>query len=962
MAKNSRSKFSRLFNPLGLNNNSSGGSAQTTKKPFKLTWKKALRFGLIGVNVLAVAVALMLIIFSFQLPSDAEIAQYKPTASTKIYDRNGVLLQDVSGDQKRTVIDSKDIPQALKDATVAIEDRSFYTHGGIDIRAILRSIAADIIRHRTSQGGSTITQQLVRNAFDDIGTKKNVIRKIKEAMAAIKFERTHTKDQILTLYMNEIPYGGNNYGIQSAAQTYYNKSAKDLDPNSTTDPNEKAKIYAQIATLVALPQSPTYYNLYGTHTDQTKTRRNTVLDKMVQQGYLKQDVADKAKSDDIADGLNKTPQNILAPHFVYTVREQLVDLFGGGTEGERKLASGGYKITTTLDIEKQKAAEKIIANDAPGIFKSTKASNAALVSTDATNGQVLAMVGSVDFNNKQFGSVNVTTSQRQPGSSFKPLVYATLFKKGWSPGSTLFDLEGHYDQSTPNVVWPHDYNGGDAGPLTVRGALARSENIAAIKAQALAGTPDSVNTAKDLGISTLSTPDKYGLAMVLGAAEVKMVDMVGAYGAFGDGGVLHPTSMILKVEDNRGQVVQEWKDQPKNVLDPGIAYEITDILKDNDAKAPVFGSRSPLYFSDRQVADKTGTTSDFRDAWTIGYTPQVVTAVWVGNNDNAQMTHSGAGAMAAAPIFHDYMVQAHKDLKPQDFTKPDSVKDCSLSRYSNKKPTNSTPSGDVVNDICLDSQMPTQPDDTHQVVKVYKLDQSKLATDQTPAALTIDKVFTVIHSERPNDPVWEGPVLAWAQAAGISSSAIPTDKYDPNANDKLTASIVTPVDGSTVNGTIDLHATAQSPFGVSLMTFFIDDKQVAQPNAPWAVPYDTTQLADGAHTFKAEAKDLQDQVADATVHFTVNNDAASPLTVSGAVGTRSADHLSATITWTTNKAADGLVSYGATAAYGTQINENRGTVTSHTLTITGLNPLATYHFQVTSKTATQTASSPDGVF
>lgn len=965
-----RTQANRFTNPLGLVVNAKQKTSLRPKasfskppksasgKRFVFNRRKFIKWALIGIGVLAVLFVGMVVVFSFDLPTPGQIAQYKPTNSTKIYDRNGKLIWDISGAEKRTVISSSDIPKAVKDATVSIEDRGFYSHHGVYLRSILRALYIDISSGSKAQGGSTITQQLVRNAIDTVGKKKSFIRKVKEVILAVEFERVHTKDEILTMYLNEISYGGNNNGIESAAVAYYGVHAKDLNPDNAKDDNEKAKIYSKIATLVALPQSPTTYNPYGNHTDLLDARRRAVLRNMVDQGYLSQNLADKAKAINLADDLNKSKDSILAPHFAFYVREQVVDLLGGGQTGEQLLSSGGYKITTTLDLDKQKIAEDTISKDSAAIFKNTGASNTALVSIDAKTGQIIAMVGSVDFGNKTFGSVNVTTSSRQPGSSFKPIVYATLFKKGWSPGSTIFDLESTYDQSHPNDIWPHDYSGGGRGPVKVREALAQSLNISAVKAQGLAGTSESINTAKDLGISTLGTPDKYGLSMVLGAAEVKMTDMVGAYSTFDNGGVLHPVSSILKIEDNNGQVVQEWKDQPKNVLDPNIAYEITSILSDNDARTPVFGAHSPLILPDRAVAAKTGTTSSYRDAWTIGFTPQYVTAVWVGNNNNKEMTHSGAGAMAAAPIWHDYMVAAHQGMKAEDFNKPDSIKNCSLSRYSNKKPTDLTPSSDVINDICADWQVPTTDDDTHKTVKLYKPDHNILATDATPPSLIDTQVFVTIHSERPNDPVWEKPVLDWASGAGINASAIPTNKYDPStANDKLTLSILSPADNSTVYGNVNLRSMSTSPFGVSLMTFYVDDKQVAQPNAPWTVPLDTTTLTDGKHTFKAVAHDLQGQEQSSTITFTVNN--ASAVAISNVSATRSADKLSVTITWQTSVAADGLIQYGPTISYGTTVNESKGKVLVHTLTVTGLDPLVNYHYRVGATGTTDTFYSSD---
>jgi membrane peptidoglycan carboxypeptidase len=948
-------RLTRFFNPLGIK---SGVKflTQKTKNP----WVRVFRIsGAVLALIITIFIALV-VYYAIFLPKPGELARFNSVGSSKIYDRNGILLKDIYNEEKRTVVESNNIPQAVKDATVAIEDRGFYQHRGIYLRSIARAVFVDIIRGKSSQGGSTITQQLVRNAFDEIGTKKTIARKIREVVVAMQFERIYTKDQILTFYLNEIPYSNNNYGIQAASNSYYNKNIADLDPATTDDQTEKAKRFAQVATLISIPQSPTYYNPYGNHTDKLKIRRDTVLQKMVEQNYLSDDLAKTASDVDISEGISKSKNSTVAQHFIFYIREQVVELLGGDQEGERKLESGGYKITTTLDIEKQKEAEKIISEKASGIFKSTGGSNIALVSTDAKTGQILSMVGSVDYFEKNFGTVNIATSSRQPGSSFKPIVYASLFKKtGWSPGSTLFDLESTYDQSRPNDIWPHNYSGGGRGPVTVRNALAQSLNISAIKAQALSGTDNAVSTARDMGISTLQDPDKYGLAMVLGAAEVKMVDMVAAYGVFANNGTLHPTSSILTIEDKNGQKIFEWKDDPKKALDPAIAYEITSILSDNEARSATFGSRSALYFGDRKIAVKTGTTSSYRDAWTIGYSPQVVTAVWVGNNDNKEMTHSGAGAMAAAPVWHDYMAEAHKSLPKEDFSRPDNVKDCSIAKYSNKKPTDKTSSENIVRDLCADFQMSDQGDDTSFTVKLYKPDQTKLATDSTPAGLIFEKTFFKIRSERPNDSIWENPVQKWARDNGINQDQVPTDKYDPNSvNDKLEISIVSPLNDATVSGTVGLQALTSSPFGVDLMTFYLDDIQLAQPEAPWIYNINTLNFTNGKHTFKATSHDTQGQEASASVSFTIAN--TGSLSLSSITAQRSGT--SVAITWTSSDLADGTVKYGLTNAYGSNQAEGKGQLTAHSVTITGLTAGTTYHYQIVSTNSTGSAQSADLTF
>ncbi len=963
MGNNKKSRFHKLFNPLGLTIGKKGTIKSSIKKQ-RITWRRFLKWGLLALGVILIALGVMVVIFSKDLPTPEQLAQFQLNGSTKILDRNGNLLYDVHGVTLRILVSSQDIPTAAKDATIAIEDKDFYHEPGINIKSIIRAAVVDVLSHSKAQGASTITQQLIRNSFSTVGTEKTYIRKLKEVVLAIEFDHLHSKDQILTLYLNAVPYGDNYYGIEAAAEGYYGTSIKDMNPDNVSNIDDKAKIYAHLATLAAMLQAPTYYNPNGNHTDALQDRRNTDLQDMIDQGYLSKEIGDKAMTVSISDGITQPSNNIIAPHFVFYVREQLVNMLGGGQVGERRLDSEGLTVTTTLDLQDQKAAEQAIAKDTPAIFRATKATNAALVSINAENGQMLAMVGSVDYNNPQFGAVNVTTSLRQPGSSFKPIVYATLFNQGWSPGDTLFDLESSYDESRPTTIWPVDYSGHGQGPVTIRSALAESLNIPAVKALAIAGVNNSINTAKSLGISTLGPASQYGLSMVLGSAEVKMTDMVGAYDAFANNGTFHPVSSILKIVDSSGKTIEQWHDQPKQVLNPDVAYEITNILSDNNARAPEFGYHSDLILNGRPVAAKTGTTDDYKDAWTIGYTPQVATAVWVGNNNEAQMTHSGAGAMAAAPIWHDYMTAVSQNMPVENFVQPSGIEKCQIARFSNKKPTSLTPSSQIINDICDSAQLPTQPDSSNVAVKVYKLNPNELATDQTPPALVETKVFTVIHSERPSDPFWENPVEAWAKANGYNTQSIPTTNYNPNTNDKLTVSITSPNNNASISGPVTLQANPVSPFGVTSVSFSVDNQQITKlSSSPWSYLYDPSQLTPGQHTLTVTATDGQGQTATTTSSFTFVSNV--PFAINNVSANRSTDQTSVTITWTTTQVANGEVLYGPVAGnYSFFQSESNDSSTNHVVTITGLAPGVTYHYivQDTSSVGNNTISNSDSTF
>ena len=614
------------------------------------------------------------------LPAPEELFSRRVVQSTKIYDRGGrVLLYEVHGEERRTVIPFGDIPAVVKNATIAIEDANFYRHAGIDLRGILRAVLRDIASRDLAQGGSTITQQLVKNSL--VGRERTFRRKIREAALAIILEAKLDKDKILDLYLNQIPYGANAYGIEAAAETFFGRHAGEL----TT---------AQAALLSALPVAPSYYSPYAQHRDELLKRKDYILDRMQELGYLTAEEARSAKAE-VIKFLPPT-KNIRAPHFVMFVRDYLRERFG-----EEEVEQGGLIVTTTLDWELQEAAEKIVAEYAARNESLIKAANMALAAIDPRTGEILAMVGSAGWLSDKLADpipegcqpgvncrldpyVNAATRLRQPGSAFKPFAYATAFKKGLTPEMTLFDVETEFNPlCTPeglprpgsalepkDCYHPQNYDETFRGPVSVRQALAQSLNVPSVKLLYLAGIEDSIRTAEDLGITSLKERERFGLSIVLGGAEVRLLEMVSAYGVLANDGVLNPPTGILKITTADGKILEEKREQPRPVLDPDIARLINDILSDNQARIPVFQPRSSLYFPDRKVAAKTGTTQDFRDAWAIGYTPALVGGVWAGNSDNTEMQQKGSGVMAAAPAWHEFMELAFQKILSEDFIPP----------------------------------------------------------------------------------------------------------------------------------------------------------------------------------------------------------------------------------------------------------------------------------------------------
>jgi len=623
--------------------------------------KKIFRTSVFLLIIFLVGGGLSVFVLSHNLPDPKNFQERKVVESTKIYDRTGkILLYEIHGEQKRTVINLDQISPYIIKTTLAAEDHRFYQHRGFVLSSIARALVHNLFHPTDLQGASTITQQLARSTF--LTAQKTIIRKTKEAILTIQIERHYTKNQILEMYFNQINFGYSNYGIETASEFYFNKTAKDLD-------------LAEAAYLTSLIQSPNYLSPYGSHLDQLEQRKNWVLSRTEILNYFSKEEVEKAKAEKVTFATQSF--GFKAPHFVMYVRELLYGQFS-----EEDLEQGGYTIITTLDMDLQNIAEETVKKYGDYNEKNIGAKNLALLAEDPQTGQILAMVGSRDYWNMEAeGNVNATLSIRQPGSSFKPIVYATAFKKGLLPESVIFDtaLNGVTANfsTDPNNPYPvTNYDSITRGPVTFRQALAQSLNIPSVKVLYLAGIQNVIQTAKDFGISTLTEPpEHYGLSLVLGGGGVKLIEMVHAYTIFSQEGISHPQTAILKIkqsqENSQGNVLQDFSLQSKQIIDPQIARMINSILSDNVSRAPTFGWNNKLYFPNFEVAAKTGTDSQYRDAWTLGYTTSLAAGVWAGNNDRSPVAPSGApGAMVAAPCWHEFMEKAFEFYSPGQFTKP----------------------------------------------------------------------------------------------------------------------------------------------------------------------------------------------------------------------------------------------------------------------------------------------------
>ena len=801
--------------------------------------KKIKLTALFIIAALFVFSAIYVFFVSRTLPNPNELINREIAQSTKIYDRSGEkILYEISGDQKRTLVNLKDIPDYVKQATVSIEDKNFYKHGAFSVWAMFRTVITNVIFNR-SAGGSTLTQQFVKNAV--LTPEKTISRKIKELILSYRLEKKFSKDEILQMYLNEIPYGSNAYGVEAASQKYFGKHVKDVS-------------LAEAAILAAIVQTPSRYSPYGPNKDILLSRKDYVLELMAEQGYISETERDAAQKQEIK--FNGPETNITAPHFVMYIKNLLADRYG-----EKIIEQGGLKIYTTLDINKQKIAEEVITSRTKDYPKKYGANNAALVAIDPKNGQILAMVGSRDyFDDSIDGQVNIATRPRQPGSSMKPIVYAALFGLGYTPDTILYDVLTNFSTDPSQPYQPRNYNGQESGPVSIRKALAGSLNIPAVKAIYLAGVNNVIDLAENLGYSTLYPRDRFGLALVLGGAEVKLLEHVNAYSAFARDGQVSQITGILKVEDKDGKVLEEAKTNTKKALDSKVARMINSILTDNNARAFIFTINNYLNLGDRPVGAKTGTTNDYHDAWTIGYTPSLVAGVWVGNSDNQAMKGKADGSVVAAPIWHDFMAKSLNNTPIETFKLPDDYK-----------------TGKAI----IDGQIPSE---------TIKIDISTglLANEFTPLELISEKTAPSYHSilyfidknnplgPAPTDPsqdpqfkAWEEAVLQWA-AKNASSTSSTTPGVTSGENKPIVV-IESPLRNQVINNfNLDIQTRATGLKKIIRTEFYLNNnlwETVSGADVSFSKNIDF--LSNGYHSLTARACDESEICGESRVDFNI---------------------------------------------------------------------------------------------
>lgn len=807
------------------------------KKPGKL--KKLFFIGLSAVIILIILVAGYLFYLYKTLPDPATIGDRIVTQSTKIFDRTGqTLLYEIHGEENRTIVSLKDLPNYVKEATIAIEDAQFYQHPAFDWKGMVRAFFVNLLNGKIVQGGSTITQQLVKNAF--LSTEQTIQRKLKEIILAIRLEKVYSKDQILELYLNQIPYGSNAYGIQAASQTYFAKDAKDLS-------------LAQAALLAGLPKAPSYYSPYGNHPDEVLARKNLILTKMKEGGYITDAQLKQAENEVIT--FSPKFEGLRAPHFVMFIKEYLESKFG-----VQYVETAGLKVTTTLDWNMQQLAEKAVAEGAKRNEELYKGKNAALIAQDPKTGQILAMVGSRDyFDIANNGNFNVITAHRQPGSAFKPFAYLTAFAEGYTPQTKIFDLKTEFNPDCPatatdekdkyglNCYHPDNYDHIFRGPVDFRHALAQSINVPAVKVLYLAGLNNTISTAKKLGITTLTETSRYGLSLVLGGGDVKPIDMAEAYSVLAQDGQKHNQTGILKIEDSKGNTLEEYEDQSEQTFDPQYIRMINSILSDNEARLGLFGPNNLLEIPGQEVAAKTGTTQDYRDAWVAGYTPSLVTIVWAGNNDFTPMQRGAAGILAAVPIWNNFMATYLKDKPVDPFPVPDPI-----------VPSKPILNGEYISYIKVGDQLYPQ---IHDILFWVNKNDPQGPIPDNPQ----------------NDPQydnWEKGVTDW-----INNNLTNPSQYNqpiPNgygdvvgAKQAPEITIISPTNGSYIGtGPINLSFQVKSPYGIKSIKVYFNNSSVDELTNPTGENFQTQfspSAIEAQNKIQVEVADRLDNAASVSV-------------------------------------------------------------------------------------------------
>ncbi|MGB9707363.1 MAG: transglycosylase domain-containing protein [Microgenomates group bacterium] len=757
-----------------------------------------------------------LIIFAWyakDLPSPSKLAS-STSASTVFLDKDGKILFEIYKDKNRIPISLNQIPDYLKKATIAIEDKNFYKHSGISQTGILRAFI-NITLGKGLQGGSTITQQLIKNVI--LGPERSLSRKIKEMILALEVERRYTKDEILQMYLNEAPYGGTFWGVGSAAKGYFGKEVKDLN-------------LVEAAFLAGLPQSPSIYSPFIGKNDLWKKRTIDVLRRMREDGYITKNQEKRAIDDLEKLKFTTLKLAINAPHFVFYVKDQIEKKFGA------KLLDTGVKISTTLSLKVQEIAQKIVKEEIEKL-KKYNVTNGAVVVLDAKTGNILAMVGSYDYNDKKYGNFNAALGLRQPGSTVKPITYAVAFEKGYTPSTVIMDVKTEFTSGNPNEkpYIPENYDGKFRGPIQIRFALGNSINIPAVKMLAMIGIKDFLQKAYDMGLTQFAPNEenlkRFGLSITLGGGETTLLDLTSAFSVFANGGVKKEINAFTEIKDYKNKIIfKQVRDSENKIISPEVAFLISHILSDNNARIDVFGPNSYLKIPGKTVAVKTGTSDDKRDNWAVGYTKDIVVGVWVGNNDNSKMDpRIASGATGASPIFYRLMVELLKVYKDGIPEKPEKVKALTIDAFLGGLPKEGYPTR---SEYFIEGTEPKSTSSFYKTLKISK-NNGKLANEiEIKTGNYEEKEFVVITE---NDPLSTDGRNRWQEAIDQWSSQQADEKFKPPkeisdvAAEDVIVSIKSPSDKSqfaSETTMVELKAKLTSLYPIKSIKIYLNDKLI----------------------------------------------------------------------------------------------------------------------------------------
>ncbi len=816
----------------------------------KITLFKWLGLGAFLTTVAGVFILMLMFAwYAKDLPNPDKVVR-RSGFSTKILDRNGQLLYDMYEDVNRVPVKLEDVPVYLREATIAVEDKDFYKHGGFDPKGILRATFNTVVRGKL-QGGSTLTQQLVKNVL--LSSERTLSRKFKELVLAIQIERKFNKDQILQMYLNEAPYGGTAWGVAAGAERYFGKKVKDLD-------------LAESAMLAGLPQAPSYYSPYGAHPKAYLERAKTVLRRMREDGYITKE-QEKQAIDELAKMKFKPRvQKIKAPHFVFYVKDQLVKLLG-----EKVVDQGGLVVTTTLDDSLQEYAQQVVSEEIKKIEK-LHITNGAAMAIDAQTGEILAMVGSKDFFAKDYdGQFNAALALRQPGSSIKPVTYALAFKRGYTPATMLLDIPTEFGTGS-NPYKPKNYDGKFRGPVQLRFALGSSLNIPAVKLVALVGVKDMLQLAYDMGFETLKPTEenlkRFGLSVTLGAGEVRLLDLVRAYAVFANGGERVEPVSILKVEREGKTIYQAPKPRRKRVLSPEVAFLINHVLYDNNARLLTFGPNSYLNMNGRPIAVKTGTTNDMRDNWTVGWSTKVVVGTWVGNNDDTPMKRVASGVTGASPIWRKIMLKAFEKYGGDQFKPPKDVVAKRVDVVTGYAEHDGFPAR---SEYFIKGTEPSKKDPIHKMLKLCK-GQDKLATAIDIARNNYDEkeFFTFNDYQEPGaGKLWKDDIQAWLATVDDPRYHPPTE-YCDSEND-LMVQFEEPGDKARIDSNqVKVRIKVISPKDLKTLKLQVNGHTVEEFSSKEVET--SLNLDKGSYELKAVAENVVGKQAEATIHIGVQQD------------------------------------------------------------------------------------------